>query len=220
MDSIKQKRRLQKAIFSLVITLVLALLGIFTGVRGAFLAEEAHAREEFALTLRDASLLPGSISGSVHTEPEKGEISFALSPFTLPGEYAALEISVENTGMTSLSLAEYGVRWDTPSPAFRLSLPDLSGEILSPGERCRFSVVLSFSPEGENGELPSRTAVLRLCYTGDREDGKDIDYASQGGAPPKTDDPGRLSLFAILGILSLALLCFAVFFRFHAGRKM
>lgn len=111
-----------------------------------------------------------TVSGSDLSEDELAsftdtEASYADVSFAVPGAWAAYDITVTNNGTVNASLANATITLNTENAdQLELSAPNLTDEILAPGESCTIQAVLKALDNGTDSLNASGTLEIKLPY--------------------------------------------------------
>lgn len=90
--------------------------------------------------------------------------TFSDVSFALPGAWAEYNVTVTNRGTVDANLSGLDINLNTESEQLVLDKPDLSGEILKPGESCTVTCVVKI-PSEVTGELNADGALsINLTY--------------------------------------------------------
>lgn len=89
--------------------------------------------------------------------------------FSLPGAWAEYTLTVTNNGTVNANLADAVIELETEQPdQLVLNAPDLSDEVLKPGESCTLTFVVNVPEDYEGTELDaSGTLRVELPYSQD-----------------------------------------------------
>lgn len=93
------------------------------------------------------------------------DVAFADVTFTLPGAWAQYSLTVINNGTVSANLADAVIELNTDSDQLVLNKPDLSEEVLQPGESCTITFVVKV-PDTITEDLDATgTLTVTLPYS-------------------------------------------------------
>ena len=96
-------------------------------------------------------------------------ITYSDVTFSLPGAWAKYTLTVTNNGTVNANLADAVIELETEKKdQLKLETPDLSGEVLKPGENCTLTFVVKVPETYEGAEL-NATGILsvKLPYAQD-----------------------------------------------------
>lgn len=92
-------------------------------------------------------------------------VDFADVNFQIPDSWAAYSITVTNNGTVNASLADAEMYLDTEDgDQLTVDAPDLSNEVLEPGESCTVKAVVKALDNGSDELDASGSLVMRLPY--------------------------------------------------------
>ncbi len=91
---------------------------------------------------------------------------FAAVDFSLSGAWASYTVTVTNEGSVNANLGNYTVVTSELSDIFTVSVPDLDGDVLAPGESCTFNVVVQVTAQG-NFAADEAPFSISLTYVQD-----------------------------------------------------
>lgn len=93
------------------------------------------------------------------------DVNFADVTFGLPGAWAQYSLTVTNNGTVSANLADAVIELNTDSDQLVLNKPDLSEEVLQPGESCTITFVVKV-PDTITEDLDATgTLTVTLPYS-------------------------------------------------------
>lgn len=98
---------------------------------------------------------------------EDSSVTFASVNFTLPGAWASYKVTITNEGTVNANLSDYQVVTSgLDEEVFTVSVPDLSGDILTPGESCTFNVVVQVVADSDFS-ADAQPFTISLTYAQD-----------------------------------------------------
>ena len=96
------------------------------------------------------------------------DVTFADVSFAVPNAWASYSVTVTNNGTVNANLANAEIRLDTEdTDQLVLEAPDLSDEILAPGESCTLTAVVKALDNGSGTLDAAGTLVISLPYAQD-----------------------------------------------------
>lgn len=94
------------------------------------------------------------------------EAQYSAVNFSLPGAWAEYTFTVTNNGTANACLADTEISLDTENPnQFYLETPELSGDVVAPGESCTISVVVKAVDDGSASLDASGILNIKLPYS-------------------------------------------------------
>lgn len=108
----------------------------------------------------------GSVDGTAPKSATYTDFTATFSDvsFTLPGAWAEYNVTVTNRGTVNANLSGLDINLDTESEQLVLDKPDLSGEILKPGESCTVKCVVKVPSEITEELNASGELNINLTY--------------------------------------------------------
>lgn len=113
----------------------------------------------------------GRMGSADGTEPKTvsftdTEAEFSAVDFSLPDAWAEYTITVTNNGTAKACLEGTEIKLDTENPdQFVLSAPDLSDDVVAPGESCTITVVVKAADNGSSSLDAAGSLSIKLPYS-------------------------------------------------------
>lgn len=102
---------------------------------------------------------------SSEAEINGSSVSYDAVEFNRPGAWAEYSVKVTNNGTSAANLNDYVVNVTNLDEAvFSVDTPDLSNDVLNPGESCTFTVVVKVIDDLDNFDVSAQDFNIELVY--------------------------------------------------------